>query len=150
MRVRLHEISCALFFKVIIIMDETALKSTETVRHEVDLIGGMDIPSKYYYGIQTFRARDNFQISRSKLSYYPESISALAIVKQAAASANSALGLLEHNITDAIVKACEDRRAGKLHAHFVVDMLQGGAGTSTNTTANDGIANLALECLGKE
>src|SRR5690606_27726776 len=150
MRVRLHEISCALFFKVIIIMDETALKSSETVRHEVDLIGGMDIPSKYYYGIQTLRARDNFQISRSKLSYYPELISALAIVKQSAALANRELGLLDDNITEAIVKACEDIRAGKLHEHFVVDMMQGGAGTSTNMNANEVIANLALEYLGKE
>lgn len=131
-------------------MDETALKSSETVRHEVDLIGGMDIPSKYYYGIQTMRARDNFQISRSKLSYYPELISALAIVKQSAALANRELGLLDDNITEAIVKACEDIRAGKLHEHFVVDMMQGGAGTSTNMNANEVIANLALEYLGKE
>lgn len=131
-------------------MSETAIKSTEAVRHEVDLIGGMDIPSKYYYGIQTLRARDNFQISRSKLCYYPELISALAVVKQSAALANRELGLLDDKIAEAIVKACEDIRAGNLHDHFVVDMLQGGAGTSTNMNANEVIANRALEYLGKE
>src|SRR5690606_31909404 len=140
----LHEISCALFYKVIIIMGDTALKATETVRDEIDETRGIDIPSVYSYGIETLRARANEQIGRSKLSYYPELISALAIVKQSAALANRELGLLDDNITEAIVKACEDIRAGKLHEHFVVDMMQGGAGTSTNMNANEVIANLAL------
>jgi aspartate ammonia-lyase len=108
----------------------------------------MDIPEEYYYGVQTARARDNFQISRSKLYFYPQLISALAQVKQAAALANQDLGILDGHIANAIVDACEEIREGKFHEHFVVDMMQGGAGTSTNMNANEVIANRALEHLG--
>lgn len=130
------------------IMDITDSSLSGKMRHENDLIGDMDVPVEYYYGVQTVRARDNFRISRSKLCYYPEFIVALAHVKQAAALANRDLGLLEGYIADAIVKSCEEIAAGKFHEHFVVDMMQGGAGTSTNMNANEVIANRALEHLG--
>jgi aspartate ammonia-lyase len=94
------------------------------------------------------RAMDNFHISRVRLSFFPEFIKALADVKEAAALANHELGLLEDDKTKAMVKACEAVRSGKYDEHFVVDMVQGGAGTSTNMNANEVIANVALEILG--
>jgi aspartate ammonia-lyase len=129
-------------------MDLTGIPLNGKTRLENDLIGDMDIPEEYYYGVQTARARDNFQISRSKLYFYPQLISALAQVKQAAALANQDLGILDGHIANAIVDACEEIREGKFHEHFVVDMMQGGAGTSTNMNANEVIANRALEHLG--
>lgn len=129
-------------------MDLTGIPLNGKTRLENDLIGDMDIPEEYYYGVQTARARDNFQISRSKLYFYPQLISALAQVKQAAALANQDLGILDGHIANAIVDACKEIREGKFHEHFVVDMMQGGAGTSTNMNANEVIANRALEHLG--
>jgi aspartate ammonia-lyase len=100
--------------------------------------------------VQTLRAIENFNISGVTLSFYPNLIDALAIVKEAAAEANFELGLLSKDVRDAIVKACEDIKNGKFHNHFAVDMIQGGAGTSTNMNANEVIANRALEILGYE
>lgn len=133
----------------IINMSRTDFSSKkESIRLEHDLIGYLEIPDEYYYGVQTYRARENFKISKSVLSDYPRFIIGLANVKAAAAMANRDLGLLDSQICDAIQKACEEIRTGKFDAHFVVDMIQGGAGTSTNMNINEVIANRGLEILG--
>jgi len=119
-------------------------------RKEHDLLGDRDVPFESYYGVQTLRALENFNISGVSLSAYPLIIEALAMVKMAAAKSNYDLGLLSEPVTNAIVQACEEIINGKLHTHFIVDMIQGGAGTSTNMNANEVIANRALEILGYE
>lgn len=119
-------------------------------RKEHDLLGDRDVPYEFYYGVQTLRALENFNISGISLAHFPVLIEALAMVKMSAAKANYDLGLLSRPIADAIVQACHDIIQGKLHAQFVVDMIQGGAGTSTNMNANEVIANRALEILGYE
>ena len=119
-----------------------------TLRTEHDLLGDLGVPNEAYFGIHTLRAIENFQISDTNISIYADLIEALACVKQAAALANHELGLLDASRSAAIVKACEEIRAGKLHDQFVVDVIQGGAGTSTNMNANEVIANRALEILG--
>ncbi len=119
-------------------------------RVEHDLLGERNIPSEYLYGVQTLRAKENFNISGVNLRFYPDIIIAFAMVKKAAALANKEVGLLDAEITKAICFASDELIAGKHHKHFVVDMIQGGAGTSTNMNANEVIANLALEYLGKE
>ncbi|MDT3694908.1 MAG: aspartate ammonia-lyase [Ignavibacterium sp.] len=119
-------------------------------RNEHDLLGNREVPHEYYYGVQTLRALENFNISGVTLDFYPVLIEALAMVKKAAAKANYDLGLLSKPISGAIVQACDEIINGKLHSHFVVDMIQGGAGTSTNMNANEVIANRALEILGYE
>lgn len=119
-------------------------------RSEHDLLGDRDVPLEYYYGIQTLRGIENFNISGITLNFYPTLIQALAMVKMAAAKANYDLDLLSKPVADAIVQACGEIINGKLHKHFAVDMIQGGAGTSTNMNANEVIANRALEILGYE
>ncbi|MGD9993789.1 MAG: aspartate ammonia-lyase [Salinivirgaceae bacterium] len=117
-------------------------------RSEHDLLGDRDVPAEAYYGVQTLRAMENFNISGVTLNFYPVFVQALAMVKLAAAKANNELGLLNDTITDAIVAACDEIIKGKFHKNFAVDMIQGGAGTSTNMAANEVIANRALEILG--
>ena len=119
-------------------------------RNEHDLLGDRAVPYERYFGIQTLRATENFNISGITLNFYPLLIQALAMVKMAAAKANYELGLLSKPIADAIVQSCSDIVNGKLQTQFVVDMIQGGAGTSTNMNANEVIANRALEILGYE
>jgi aspartate ammonia-lyase len=119
-------------------------------RLEKDLLGEREIPRQHYYGIQTLRAVENFPITGIPISQYPHLINALAAVKQAAAIANTELELLDREIANAVVSACKEIRAGKLHTEFVVDVIQGGAGTSTNMNANEVIANRALELLGRD
>ncbi len=119
-------------------------------RLEHDLLGEREVPFEFYYGVQTLRGLENFNISGVSLSFYPVLIEALAIVKMAAAKANYDLQLLAEPIANAIVDACEEIISGKYHGHFVIDMIQGGAGTSTNMNANEVIANRALELLGHE
>ncbi|MCT4615760.1 MAG: aspartate ammonia-lyase [Marinifilaceae bacterium] len=119
-------------------------------RQEHDLIGYKDIPADAYYGIQTLRAVENFDICGVKLSAYPKFINALAMVKMAAAKANHSLGLLDDKVAEAMYKACQEIIDGEYHDNFPVDMIQGGAGTSTNMNANEVIANRALEILGYE
>ncbi len=116
-------------------------------RREHDLLGERDVPDDALYGVQTLRALENFPITGTALREFPALIEALASVKEAAALANASLGLLDSRIADAIVRAAEEIRAGRHHEHFVVDMIQGGAGTSTNMNANEVIANRALELL---
>ena len=117
-------------------------------RMEHDLLGEREVPMDAYYGVHTLRALENFPISGIPISTYPNMVRALACVKQACALANNELELLDERKTDAIVNACEEIRAGKLHSQFAVDVIQGGAGTSTNMNANEVIANRALELLG--
>lgn len=117
-------------------------------RMEHDLLGEREVPMDAYYGVHTLRALENFPISGIPISTYPNMVRALACVKQACALANHELELLDEEHANAIVKACEEIRAGKLHSQFIVDVIQGGAGTSTNMNANEVIANRALELLG--
>lgn len=120
------------------------------VRVESDLLGKREVPYESYYGIQTLRAVENFNISGITLNFFPSLIEALAMVKESAAEANFDLSLLDKDLKDAIVLACRELQNGKYHNQFVVDMIQGGAGTSTNMNANEVIANRALEILGTE
>ncbi|WP_276823512.1 aspartate ammonia-lyase [Mycolicibacterium mageritense] len=119
-----------------------------TARAEQDSLGTLEVPASAYYGVHTARALANFPISGIALSVYPLFVNALAAVKQAAAEANRDLGLLDDERAEAITAACREIAAGALHDQFVVDVVQGGAGTSTNMNANEVIANRALELLG--
>ncbi|MBK8167422.1 MAG: aspartate ammonia-lyase [bacterium] len=119
-------------------------------RSEHDLLGDRAVPHESYYGIQTLRAVENFPISGVALSHHPSLVRALAMVKDACARANAELGHLPQPVADAITRACHEIVQGKLHGHFVVDLIQGGAGTSTNMNANEVIANRALELLGHD
>src|SRR5687767_6077537 len=124
--------------------------SAQTVRYEHDLLGDRAVPAGAYYGVHTLRALENFAITGMPISIYPELINALACVKQAAALANNELGLLDGEKAQAIVRACREIRDGALLEEFVVDVIQGGAGTSTNMNANEVIANRALELMGRK
>ncbi len=126
---------------------EQAYASGRT-RKESDLIGPLDVPEDALFGVQTLRAVHNFPITGTPTSHFPAMIRALAMVKQAAARANGRLGLLEPPIAEAIDRACQEIIDGHWHGHFPTDMVQGGAGTSTNMNANEVIANRALELLG--
>lgn len=132
------------------LMNEASQYESGRTRMEHDLLGDRAVPFEAYYGIQTLRGIENFNISGVTLNFYPLLIEALASVKMAAAMANYDLGLLDKSLSDAIIRACNEVRNGKFHVHFVVDMIQGGAGTSTNMNANEVIANRALEILGFE
>jgi aspartate ammonia-lyase len=118
-------------------------------RIEKDSLGEMKIPEAADYGIHTARAVENFPITGILLNHYPELVQSLAMTKKAAALSNRDLGTLKPELTDAIIAACDKIIAGEGHEFFVVDMLQGGAGTSTNMNANEVIANMALRHLGK-
>ena len=118
------------------------------VRTEHDLLGDREVPAAAYYGVHTLRACENFPITGITIAAYPDLIRALAQIKKAAAEANSQLGLLDARRRDAIVAACREVIDGRWHDQFVVDVIQGGAGTSTNMNANEVIANRALELLG--
>jgi aspartate ammonia-lyase len=118
-------------------------------RIEHDLLGDREVPDEALYGIQTLRALENFPITGVPLREFPSLIDALAAVKEAAALANADLGLLSEELAELIARAAREIRAGRHHEHFLVDMIQGGAGTSTNMNANEVIANRALELLGR-
>ena len=119
-------------------------------RVESDLLGELQVPADAYYGVQTQRALNNYKISSTRMSDYPEYIIAMAYVKMAAAQANGELGVLDKTIADAIVAACREIVDGRFHDQFPVDMMQGGAGTSVNMNANEVIANRALELMGHQ
>ncbi len=119
-------------------------------RIEHDLLGNREVPIRAYWGIHTLRALENYPITGTAIGNFPDLIRALALVKQAAAQANFELGELEAEKADAIMAACAEIANGALHHQFVVDVIQGGAGTSTNMNANEVIANRALEILGRE
>jgi len=117
-------------------------------RQEKDLLGYRDIPAGAYWGVQTLRAVENFPITGLTIASHPNLIKGLAAVKRACAEANVELGMLAPTKASAIVEACTRIMNGELHNQFIVDVIQGGAGTSTNMNANEVIANLALETLG--
>ena len=119
-------------------------------RKEHDLLGERDVPVDALYGVQTLRAVENFPITGIRVSHFPTLVRALAMVKLAAARANLRLGLLPTAVAAAIEQASQEVIDGHHHGHFVVDMVQGGAGTSTNMNANEVIANRALEILGRD
>ena len=115
-------------------------------RTEHDSVGDKNVPEDAYYGVQTLRAVENFRITG--LQMHPEIISSLAYIKKAAAITNCEIGVLDPGISEAIVKACDEILKGGFLEHFVVDPIQGGAGTSLNMNANEVIANRAIELLG--
>ena len=117
-------------------------------RVEQDFLGEMEIPEGAYWGVHTARALENFPISGTPVSTHRELVAALGAVKQAAVRANRELGLIDARRAEVIDQACQDVRDGQLDDQFVVDVIQGGAGTSTNMNANEVVANRALELLG--
>ena len=117
-------------------------------RIEKDDLGELQVPAEVYYGIQTLRSKENFQISKRPISR--QMIKGLATVKKAAAKANHDAGYLTKSVCDAICLSCDEILNGRLHGQFVTDLIQGGAGTSMNMNANEVIANRANEMLGSE
>jgi aspartate ammonia-lyase len=117
-------------------------------RTEKDLLGEKQIPADAYYGVQTARALENFQVSGVPTNFYPDYVKAYAMVKLAAARANADVGRMKKERLDAIEKACQAVINGKYSDQFLVDMYQGGAGTSANMNANEVLANVALEMSG--
>jgi len=126
----------------------TTVTAQEKVRVEKDLLGEKQIPADAYYGVQTARALENFPLSGVLINHYPGFVEAWAIVKLAAARANTDVGAMKPEKLVAIEKACQAVLAGKYHDQFKVDWYQGGAGTSTNMNANEVLANIALELSG--
>jgi aspartate ammonia-lyase len=125
-----------------------AVNGQDKVRVEKDLLGEKKIPAEAYYGVQTARALENFPISGVLINHYPGFVEAWAIVKLAAARANTDVGAMKKEKLDAIEKACQALLEGRYHDQFKVDWYQGGAGTSTNMNANEVLANIALELTG--
>jgi len=119
-------------------------------RTEKDFLGEKEIPDDAYYGVQTLRGKENFQITNIPMSLEPNFVKAFGYVKKAAALANRDLGVLDKKVANAIAKACDRLIAGDLRDQFITDFIQGGAGTSTNMNANEVIANVALEILGRK
>ncbi len=126
------------------------MTTQNNTRIEHDLLGDREVPAAAYYGVHTLRALENFDITNISIAVYPDLIRALAQIKKAAAQANQKLGLLDAKRVDAISAACDEIIGGNWHDQFVVDVIQGGAGTSTNMNANEVIANRALELLGHQ
>ena len=137
------------------ISDETSAQkpaqaSTGKTRAEKDLLGEKEIPADAYYGVQTARGLENFQLSGVEINQYPGFVEAWALVKLAAAQANTDVGAMKPERLAAIEKACKAVLAGKYHDQFQVDWYQGGAGTSTNMNANEVLANIGLELSGHQ
>src|SRR5438309_1368436 len=122
--------------------------AASTTRIEHDLLGDLAVPANAYYGVQTARALENFKISGVELRLYPNFVKALAMTKLGAARANFETDGFSKEILTAIEGACQEIIDGKLHDEFKLDVLQGGAGTSTNMNVNEVIANRALELMG--
>jgi aspartate ammonia-lyase len=140
--------SVIIFGTIISVMVACAARGQDKTRFEKDLIGEKEIPAEAYYGVQTARALENFQISGVQINHYPGFVEAWAIVKLAAARANTDVGAMKPEALQAIEKACKAVRNGQYHDQFQVDWYQGGAGTSTNMNANEVLANIALEMSG--
>ena len=120
----------------------------QQTRTEKDLLGEKKIPADAYYGVQTMRALENFQISGVKTNFYPDYVKAYAMVKLAAARANTDVGRMKKERLEMIEKACQAVLDGKYHDQFLTDLYQGGAGTSANMNANEVLANIGLELSG--
>ena len=126
----------------------TLAPTSGATRLETDSLGSKPIPAEAYWGINVSRALDNFAISGRPISAHSDLIFGYACVKQAAARANAEIGALDAKRAELIDRACEEIKEGKLHDQFIVDVMQGGAGTSTNMNANEVIANRGLELGG--
>jgi aspartate ammonia-lyase len=137
-----------IFNGLICILLVSSVSGQEKVRVEKDLLGQKEIPVEAYYGVQTARALENFQISGVNINHYPGFVEAWAIVKLAAARANTDVGAMKPETLQLIEKACKAVLDGKYHDQFQVDWYQGGAGTSTNMNANEVLANIGLEMSG--
>src|SRR6476659_10524612 len=122
--------------------------SAQQTRTEKDLLGEKQIPADAYYGVQTMRALENFQVSGVKTNFYPDYVRAYAMVKLAAARANTEVGRMKKEKLEAIEKACQAVIDGKYHEWFLTDLYQGGAGTSANMNSCEVLANIALEMSG--
>ena len=133
---------------VIMLITGTPVHTQQATRTERDLLGEKNVPADAYYGVQTARALENFQISGVLSNHYTGFVEAWAIVKLAAARANTDVGAMKKETLDAIELACKEVMNGKYHDQFLVDWFQGGAGTSTNMNANEVLANIALEMTG--
>src|SRR5215203_7298336 len=133
-----------------VIFSVIALCGYSQTRTEHDLLGDKKIPDSAYFGVQTMRAIENFPISGVKTNFYPDYVRAYAMVKLAAARSNTDVGRMPKEKLDAIEKACQDVIDGKYHDQFLVDLYNGGAGTSANMNANEVLANIALEKMGKK
>ncbi len=127
---------------------QTTPSTAGKTRTEKDLLGEKEVPANAYYGVQTERALENFQLSGVAINHYPGFVEAWALVKLAAAQANYDAGAMKKERLDAIEKACRAVLDGKYHDQFQVDWYQGGAGTSTNMNANEVLANIGLELSG--
>ena len=152
---RLPLSTCALTLIVCFVVpwslaQEAATPSANKPRVEKDLLGEKEIPANAYYGVQTARALENFQLSGVLINHYPGFVEAWAIVKLAAAQANTDVGAMKPERLAAIKKASDEVLAGKYHDQFLVDWYQGGAGTSTNMNANEVLANVGLEATGHQ
>src|SRR6187431_3155480 len=134
---------------VLMLMSISYTQAQQT-RTEKDLLGEKQIPADAYYGVQTLRALENFQISGVKTNFYPDYVKAYAMVKMAAARANTEVGRMKKDRQEAIEKACQAVIDGKYHDQFLTDMYQGGAGTSANMNSCEVLANIALEMMGKK
>src|SRR6478735_11003666 len=121
---------------------------SSSFRVEHDFLGEKQIPVDAFWGVHTARAVENFPISGTPISAMPDLIRAFGYVKKATARTNAELGAIDPERAAAIISACDELIAGRFHEQFVVDVIQGGAGTSTNMNANEVIANRALEILG--
>jgi aspartate ammonia-lyase len=139
---------CAPLFDSSLLAQQAAPSPTSLTRTEKDLLGEKQIPANAYYGVQTARALENFQLSGVPINHYPGFVEAWAYVKLAAAQANYDVGAMKKERLEAIEKACKAVLAGKYHDQFMVDWYQGGAGTSTNMNANEVLANIGLELSG--
>src|SRR6187399_374401 len=129
---------------------QAAQPAAGATRTEHDLLGDKQVPAAAYYGVQTARALENFQISNVKMNTYPEFVEAYAIVKLAAARANTKVGAMKPERLAMIEKAYQALMEGKYMDQFLVDWYQGGAGTSANMNANEAMANIGLELSGKQ
>jgi aspartate ammonia-lyase len=138
------------YILVLLLMVASVLTLKAQTRTEKDLLGEKQIPANAYYGVQTMRALENFQVSGVKTNFYPDYVRAYAMVKLAAARANTEVGTMKKERLDAIEKACLAVIDGKYHDQFLTDLYQGGAGTSANMNANEVLANIALETMGKK
>ena len=136
-------------FLIICLVVVPFINGQQQVRMEKDLLGEKSIPADAYYGVQTARALENFPLSGVLINHYPGFVEAWAIVKLAAARANTDVGAMKPEKLAMIEKACQAVLAGKYHDQFKVDWYQGGAGTSTNMNANEVLANVALELSGR-
>ncbi len=140
----------AFFIFTLSLMSTAVIGAAQKVRVEKDLLGEKQIPASAYYGVQTARALENFQLSGIPINHYPGYVEAWAIVKLAAARANTDVGAMKPERLAMIEKACKAVLDGKYHDQFLVDWYQGGAGTSTNMNANEVLANIGLELSGKK